>query len=87
MVKVKRPKAVICDIEGTTTSTKFWGECLVPYIKFKTQQCLKERWNVPTLMELIDGLRKNTTESTTSSGSELSFKYSPKISHSNLLFN
>lgn len=68
MVKIKRPKAVICDIEGTTTSTKFWGESLVPYIKFNTQKCLKERWNVPILMELIDGLRKATTESNTSSG-------------------
>lgn len=59
-IKLKRPKAIICDIEGTTTSTKYWGEMLVPFIKYNTQKCLKERWDVPILMELIDNLRKST---------------------------
>ena len=62
MAKLKRPKAIITDIEGTTTSVKYWGEALVPYIKYNTQKCLKERWDVPILMQLIDNLRNSTKE-------------------------
>ena len=60
--KLRRPKAIITDIEGTTTSIKYWGEALVPFIKYSTQKCLKERWDVPILMELIDNLRNSTKE-------------------------
>lgn len=60
--KINRPKAVICDIEGTTTSTRYWGECLVPFIKYNAQKCLRERWDIPIVMELIDALRKSTEE-------------------------
>ncbi|CAG2109754.1 unnamed protein product [Medioppia subpectinata] len=59
-VKKRKPRAIICDIEGTTTSVKYWGECLVPYIKFNTKMCLKSRWDTPLLMDLINNLRIST---------------------------
>ena len=59
---VKKPKVFICDIEGTTTSVKYWGQKLVPYIKFSTDKCLKSRWDAPLLMNLIDNLRNSTNE-------------------------
>ncbi|CAG2112865.1 unnamed protein product, partial [Medioppia subpectinata] len=59
-VRKRKPRAIICDIEGTTTSVKYWGECLVPYIKFNTKICLKSRWDAPLLMDLINNLRIST---------------------------
>ncbi|XP_054167971.1 enolase-phosphatase E1-like [Oppia nitens] len=60
MVKIVKPRAIICDIEGTTTSTRYWGECVVPFIKYNTKQCLENKWGTQVLMQLIDALRRST---------------------------
>jgi methionine salvage enolase-phosphatase E1 len=43
MVRMAKPKAIVLDLEGTTTSSKYFGTGYLPYIKTHTKQCLRER--------------------------------------------
>ncbi|XP_074600201.1 enolase-phosphatase E1-like [Brevipalpus obovatus] len=56
-VRMRKPKAIILDIEGTTTSVRFVAEVLFPYIRTHLKKFLNERWGQPELMLTIDRLR------------------------------
>lgn len=57
-IRMRRPRAIIVDIEGTTTSVRFVAEVLFPYIKTHLKKYLTERWGQPELMLTISRLRQ-----------------------------
>ncbi|XP_015788967.1 enolase-phosphatase E1-like [Tetranychus urticae] len=57
-IKVKRPSAIILDIEGTTTSVEFVSRVLFPYIRTHLKKYLNECWGQRPLMITIDRLRE-----------------------------
>jgi len=62
MVRIAKPKAIVLDLDGTITSIKFWPETLLPFIKTHTKKCLKERWGANEVIEVVNRLRRRTTE-------------------------
>ncbi|KAH7642054.1 Enolase-phosphatase E1 [Dermatophagoides farinae] len=48
LVKIKRPKIILCDIEGTTTAITFVKEKLFPYVRAKLRNYLIETWDTDT---------------------------------------
>ncbi|RWS04270.1 enolase-phosphatase E1-like protein [Dinothrombium tinctorium] len=64
MVKIKRPKAIILDIEGTTTSAKFVAEKLFPYIRSHLKQYLRSAWHTEELAVTITRLREQQQRDT-----------------------
>ncbi|UXI15122.1 hypothetical protein NH340_JMT01065 [Sarcoptes scabiei] len=60
--QLKKPIAIICDIEGTTTSVRFWPEVLLPFIRDNLEECLCETWNHQETIDVIALLRIKTLE-------------------------
>lgn len=58
MIKVRRPKAIILDIEGTTTSVKYYPSLVAPYIRNNTENYLKAHWNEEHIQAIIKDLRQ-----------------------------
>lgn len=57
-IKMRRPRAIILDIEGTTTSVRFVAEILFPYIKTHIKKYLNERWGQPEVILTVNRLRQ-----------------------------
>jgi enolase-phosphatase E1 len=55
-------RAVLCDIEGTTTSIAFAHEVLFPVSYEKMESFLKEHWNNPAISRELDALRAQITK-------------------------
>src|SRR6218665_1257198 len=66
LVVLKKPEAVVCDLEGTTTSIRFWEECLAPVIWLNTRDCLRVEWEQPETKEVVQMLRKQMAKSSRS---------------------
>lgn len=62
ITRLKKPIAIICDIEGTTTSVRFWPEVLLPFIRDNLEECLCETWNHQETIDVIALLRIKTLE-------------------------
>jgi enolase-phosphatase E1 len=58
-------QAVLCDIEGTTTSLSFAHDVMFPYSRKEMPAFIRERWNHPDLKPLFTQLGKDTPEETT----------------------
>ena len=56
-VRLRKPKAIVMDIEGTTTSITFVSELLIPFIRKHLKRYLTENWGKNELMVTIDRLR------------------------------
>ncbi|XP_064485007.1 enolase-phosphatase E1-like isoform X1 [Ornithodoros turicata] len=50
-------RAVVLDIEGTVLSISFVRDTLFPYAKENLGKYLKDHWNEPELMKVVDELR------------------------------
>lgn len=61
-MKIKKPSAIVCSIEGTTTSILFWKEILQPFIFNSTERCIKDTWNQPQTIDTIAMLRNKAAE-------------------------
>lgn len=57
MIKTKKPKAIILDIEGTTTSIRYYPSLVGPYIRSNTDSYLKAHWNEEHVQAIIKDLR------------------------------
>lgn len=57
---MRRPKSIVLDIEGTTTSVRFVSEVLFPYIRTHLKRYLTECWGQVELMMTVDRLRTQT---------------------------
>lgn len=58
MIDVRKPAAIILDIEGTTTSPKFVSDVLFPFIRSHLKKYLKDNWGKNELSVTIDKLRE-----------------------------
>ena len=58
MLDIRKPTAIILDIEGTTTSPKFVSDVLFPFIRSHLKKYLKENWGKDELAVTIDKLRE-----------------------------
>ena len=59
-VTIPKPKAIICDIEGTTTSMRFWSNVLGPFVTSQVATCLREWWSRPEVKDTVTLLRDAT---------------------------
>lgn len=57
MIKIRRPRAIILDIEGTTTSVKYYPSSVAPYIRNNTENYLKSHWKEEHVQAIIKDLR------------------------------
>ncbi|KAH9516657.1 Enolase-phosphatase E1 [Dermatophagoides farinae] len=71
MVRIRKPVAVICDIEGTTTSVRFWHEVIAPFIKENLAACLQDTWTQPETIDVVLGIRHKTAEDIRNGDKEL----------------
>ncbi|CAG2101025.1 unnamed protein product [Medioppia subpectinata] len=60
MIELRKPKVIVVDIEGTTTSITFVKEFLFPYVTANISNYLRKNWNERSLREDIDLLRKQS---------------------------
>jgi len=58
MIRMKRPKAIILDIEGTTTSSSYYPSAVAPYIRNNTENYLKTHWNDEHVQSIVKDLRQ-----------------------------
>ncbi|KAI1292026.1 Enolase-phosphatase E1 [Halotydeus destructor] len=63
MVKISKPKAILLDVEGTTTSVRFYKETLVPFVKASMREFLEKRLDKPGVQGVITKLRKESKAS------------------------
>lgn len=57
MYRFKRPRAIILDIEGTTTSSSYYPSAVAPYIRNNTENYLKSHWNEEHVQSIVRDLR------------------------------
>lgn len=71
------------DVEGTTTSIKFWKKTLVPYVKRIAETFFKERNDSPAVIACVDDLREESRERAEKDGSapQVASKTSGEPSH------
>lgn len=56
-IRVRRPRAILLDIEGTTSSMQFYPSMVAPYIRNNTETYLKTHWNDEHIRAIIRDLR------------------------------
>lgn len=57
MLKVKKPRAIILDIEGTTTSASYYPSAVAPYIRNNTENYLRSHWAEEHVQSIVKDLR------------------------------
>lgn len=62
MYRIRRPKAIILDIEGTTTSSTYYPSSVAPYIRNNTENYLKSHWNEEHVQSIIRDLRQQALQ-------------------------
>lgn len=62
MYRIKRPKAIILDIEGTTTSSSYYPSSVAPYIRNNTENYLKIHWNEEHVQSIVRDLRQQALQ-------------------------
>lgn len=62
MIRVKRPKVIILDIEGTTTSSSYYPSAVAPYIKNNTESYLKTHWADDHVQSIVRDLRQQAKQ-------------------------
>lgn len=61
-VVVRKPKVIVCDLEGTITSVRFWSAILAPFIEENIEDCLKTWWSRPETVDTIEVFRRKVRE-------------------------
>lgn len=62
MYRVRRPRAIILDIEGTTTSASYYPSAVAPYIRNNTENYLKSHWNEEHVQSIVRDLRHHAQQ-------------------------
>lgn len=63
MITLKRPRAIILDIEGTTTSASYYPSAVAPYIRNNTEMYLRNHWNEEHVQSIVKDLRQQAEQS------------------------
>lgn len=61
-LSIRKPKVIICDLEGTTTSVRFWAEILAPFIKENIEPCLRDWWARHETRDTIEVFRRKVRD-------------------------
>lgn len=62
MIQLKKPDAIVCNIEGTITSIRFWNEILNVFVYNHIEECLEENWLKKETNDVIAFLRNKAIE-------------------------
>lgn len=62
MYRIRKPRAIILDIEGTTTSSSYYPSSVAPYIRNNTENYLKSHWNEEHVQSIIRDLRQQAMQ-------------------------
>lgn len=60
LINLPKPVAILCDVEGTTTSIRFWPSVLAPFIAETCRPCLEEWWSRPETQDVLVLLRERS---------------------------
>lgn len=60
-----KPEAIVSDIEGTTTSIRFWQSVLAPFVLDNLALCLSEWWDRQECDDVIQVMRLNAHQAWT----------------------
>ena len=56
-LKMKKPKAILLDVSGTSAKNSFIDKSLIPYFRTHTKYYLEENWDTQQVQEDIDRIR------------------------------
>lgn len=59
-IHLPKPTIILIDVEGTTTSIRFWNDILAPFILHSVADCLDEWWNREMCSDVVQVIRKRT---------------------------
>ena len=59
-VLLPKPAVILTDIEGTTTSIRFWNDVLAPFILQSVADCLTEWWDREYCSDVVQIIRHRT---------------------------
>lgn len=62
VIQLKRPEAIVCNIEGTITSIRFWNEILNNFVYNHIGDCLQEIWHKKETKDVVAFLRNKAIE-------------------------
>lgn len=57
MIRIKKPRAIVLDIEGTTTSATYYPSAVAPYIRNNIENYLKAHWSEEHVQSIVKDLR------------------------------
>ena len=60
VTKIRRPKAIVLDVEGTTAPSSFYRTTLRPYINRYLQKYLRDNYDSQVVKDLINRIRADT---------------------------
>ena len=60
VTKIRRPKAIVLDVEGTTSPSSFYRTTLRPFINRYLQKYLKDNYDSQVVKDLINRIRADT---------------------------
>ena len=63
IVRLPKPSAIVCDIDGTTTSPSFYSEKMKPYLNNNLKKYLTKKWDTSLLQVIISELRSEVKNS------------------------
>lgn len=61
-VRLRKPAAIVTDIEGSITSVRFWQDVLAPFVLDNVTSCLGEWWHRAECDDVIQLMRLNAHE-------------------------
>lgn len=59
-IRLSKPTIILTDVEGTTTSIRFWNDILAPFILDTVSDCLEEWWHREECYDVVQVIRKRT---------------------------
>ena len=58
---MSKPKCILLDVEGTTSSISFVYDVMFPYVREHLDSFLKQHWNTPAVQDCLPLLAKDTS--------------------------
>lgn len=60
VVRIRKPRAILVDLEGTSSPKSFFKGTLLPYVKSKMEKYLDREWQTPEIITAIKDLRADS---------------------------
>lgn len=59
-IHLRKPAIILTDIEGTTTSVRFWNDVLAPFVLHSMADCFAEWWDQEYCSDVVQVIRNRT---------------------------